>query len=87
MGFLIFLESYGIIYMKDKIVVIQYPIETYDLDTAAKQFKAVHQFIQEQGYDWDLILIPKDCHWSEMTYEELEHVRDTINLVLEDKKR
>lgn len=72
--------------MKDKIVVIKYPIWTYDLETAAQQYKGVLQCIRENGYDWDLIMIPRDCDWSEMTYEELKQVRDIINLVLEDKR-
>ena len=72
--------------MKDKVVLIQFTIWTYDLCKLQDQFKGITQFLQEKGYDWDLLLIPRDCDWCEMSYQELKQVRDTINLVLEDKR-
>ena len=71
--------------MKDKIVVIKFPIWSYDVSTLQDQFTNIAKFIDEKGYNWDLLLIPRDCDWCEMSYEELKRFRDTINLILEDK--
>lgn len=72
--------------MKDKVVVIKFPIWSYDLCTLQDQFQGITDFLKEKEYDWDLLLIPRDCDWCEMSYQELKNIRDTINLVLEDKK-
>ena len=72
--------------MKDKVVVIKFPCWTYSPEQMAEQFNSVHQFLQERGYDWDLILIPRDCEWVEMSYDELAHTRDMLNRILESKK-
>lgn len=72
--------------MKDKVVVIQFPTWSYDLCTLQDQFQGITDFLKEKGYDWDLLLIPRDCDWCEMSYQELKNIRDTINLVLEDKR-
>lgn len=72
--------------MKDKVVVIKFPWWSYNPDEMAEQFNSIHQFLQERGYDWDLILIPRDCEWVEMSEDELTHTRDMLNRILESKK-
>ena len=71
--------------MKDKVVVIKFPCWTYTAEEIAEQFNSVHQFLQERGYDWDLILMPRDCEWAEMSKDELIHTRDMLNQILESK--
>lgn len=71
--------------MKDKVVVIKFPCWTYSPEEMAEQFNSIHQFLQERGYNWDLILIPRDCEWVEMSEDELAHTRDMLNRILESK--
>ena len=71
--------------MKDKVVVIKCPYWTYSTEEIAKQFNCAHQFLQKQGYNWDLVLIPRDWEWTEMSYDELAHIRDMLNRILENK--
>ena len=72
--------------MKDKVVVIKFPIWSYDLATLKDQFDNVHKYLEEQGYNWDMIMIPRDCDWSELSYDELASIRDMINQILEVKE-
>ena len=71
--------------MKDKVVVIKFPCWTYSPEEMAEQFNSIHQFLQERGYNCDLILIPRDCEWVEMSEDELAHTRDMLNRILESK--
>jgi len=71
--------------MKDRVVVIKFPTWSYQPQDIVNQFKGISQFLQEKGYDWDVIMIPRDCEWTEMTYEELRNFRDSINEILEEK--
>ena len=70
--------------MKDKVIVIKFPYEMYS-EKIAEQFNFIHQFLQKQGYDWDLILIPRDWEWTEMSYDELVYTRNMLNRILESK--
>lgn len=72
--------------MKDKVVVIKFPIWSYTLDELKDQYKSIQDCLNEKGYDWDMILIPRDCDWIELSYEELTQIRDTINWLLEKKQ-
>ena len=70
--------------MKDKVIVIKFPYEMYS-EKISEQFNFIHQFLQKQGYDWDLILIPRDWEWTEMSYDELVYTRNILNRILESK--
>ena len=71
--------------MKDKVVVIKCPYWAYRSKEIAKQFNCIDQFLQKQGYDWNLIFIPHDWEWVRMSYDEIAHIRDMLNQVLENK--
>ena len=72
--------------MKDKVVVIKFPIWSYDFATLKDQFDNVHKYLEEKGYNWDMIMIPRDCDWSELSYDELTNIRDMINQLLEARR-
>lgn len=69
--------------MEKRYIVLQYPLEAFDVSQVHDIFHMVSQMMKP--YCIDVIAIPECIKWYEMSKEELEQVKGIIDWVLEKR--
>lgn len=68
----------------EKFVVVQFPFEEYDACRIQDIFEAISTRVANVT-GMETIMIPSDCTWNLLTREQLINIRNTIDILLENK--